>query len=69
MVLKEKNHSFPVTIELKPNCDLRDLELSEEENENDFSNRLMQPPMFFYFPSLKTLKNLIYKYLDLKKKL
>jgi len=71
LLLKEKKFSVSVITELKANCDLRDLELEEEEIEDEklMSTRFVKPPVLYRLPALKTLKNLIYKYLDLKKKL
>jgi len=71
MVLKDKKGTTSNTMEIKANSDLKDLELLEEEIDEMelFSTRFMKPPILFRLPSIKTLKNLIYKYLDQKKKL
>lgn len=68
-VLKDKKNTFGGSIEIKPNSDLKELELFDNDNEDFVENRFMKPPVLFKLPSIKCIKNLIYKYLDLKKKI
>ena len=69
--LKDKRGTSSFTTEIKPNSDLKEIDLLEEEIDESelFSTRFMKPPILFRLPAIKTIKNMIYKYLDLKKKL